>query len=205
MRRRALVLSRRLRAGLEALGNGLHLDVRRRQPAASGRDAGMGHLFRSLSGDRSGASSPWRCLALLAKLSGSPYLGRCHLPIRISEKTPAPPGSRVFLFGLHGRLLSAGDRRSFPQSWYPARLWPLLWYSQDTALIRALPTAQRRVAVPEAASGRPAASSLMVVQAGGRDSQARLLSKKEKRRGGAGAYGIDVTLSALNRMGTDTA
>ena len=32
----------------EALGDRLHLDVRRRQPSASGRDAGVSHLFRSL-------------------------------------------------------------------------------------------------------------------------------------------------------------
>ena len=32
----------------EALGDGLHLDVQRRQPSASGRDAGVGHLLRSL-------------------------------------------------------------------------------------------------------------------------------------------------------------
>src|SRR5512132_1394185 len=62
----------------EALGDGLHLDVRRRQPSESGRDAGMSHLLRSLyQGPLRRKKLP---LALpgafsLAKLSGSPYLG----------------------------------------------------------------------------------------------------------------------------------
>src|SRR5512147_286813 len=78
----------------------------------------MGHLLRSLyRGPLGRKKLP---LALpgafsLAKLSGSPYLGVAASEIRISEKTPAPPGSRVFLLGLHGRLLSAGDRQSLPQ------------------------------------------------------------------------------------------
>src|SRR5512132_2401304 len=66
----------------EVLGNSLHLDVRRRQPAASGRDAGVGHLFRSLyPGPLGHKKLP---LALpgafsLARLSGSPDLGVVRL------------------------------------------------------------------------------------------------------------------------------
>ena len=89
--------------------------VSRRHPGAM---RAWSHLLRSLY------QGPLRrkklSLALpgafsLAKLSGSPYLGVARPQIRISEKTPAPPGSRVFLLGLHGRLLSAGDRQSLPQ------------------------------------------------------------------------------------------
>ena len=63
----------------------------------------------------------------------------------------------------------------------------------------------RGVAVPEAASERPADSSSMVDQAGGRGSPGRA-SFKKKVGDGIATYGIDVNLlSAISRMGTDTA
>jgi hypothetical protein len=97
----------------------LHLDVRRRQPSASGRDAGIGHLFEvpylgTAQAQKAPPGAAWRFFACEAV--GKSVSRRCQPSlIRISEKTPAPPGSRVFLVGHHGRLLTAGDRQSFPQ------------------------------------------------------------------------------------------
>src|SRR5512132_3419791 len=61
----------------ETLGKSLHLDVRCRQPSASGRDSDVSHLLRSLY--RGPLRHKKLSLALpgafsLAKLSGSPYL-----------------------------------------------------------------------------------------------------------------------------------
>ena len=87
---------------LEALGNCLHLDVRRRQPAASGRDAGVSHLLRSLyPGPLRHKKLP---LALpgafsLAKLSGSPYLGGASLLDTDFRENPGATRQPGFLIG----------------------------------------------------------------------------------------------------------
>ena len=115
----------------EALGNGLHLDVRRRQPAASRRDAGRRVISLRSGTAQAQKAPPWRCPALfrLRSCRESRIWKVPTLQIRIFEKTPAPPGGRVFLLGRHGRLLSAGDRQSFstkPGSLHGYGL--LLWY-----------------------------------------------------------------------------
>jgi hypothetical protein len=99
----------------------------------------MCHLPVPLSGTVRAQKAPlgaaWRFFACEAV--GKPVSRRCQLQIRISQKTPAPPGSRVFLLGRHGRLLTAGDGAELSTKAGSLQGYGLfLWYSpQDTALI----------------------------------------------------------------------
>ena len=146
--------------------------MRRRQPSASGRDAGVGHLLRSLY------QGPLRrkklSLALpgafsLAKLSGSPYLGGASHPGYEFPRKPRrhqAAGFSYWAVTVVSSLRAIG--RDFPQKLVACKaMASSCGTSPKIVVIRALLTAAG--AVPEAASERKPAetSSLVLAQAAG--------------------------------------